>query len=77
MVTRTFSKAYGLAGLRVGYAFAHPSVADVMNRVLRSYGGVTEVEFAWADDESEDPTVVYQRTDIYRKGGIVDRKSVV
>jgi len=46
-------------------------VADVMNRVLKAYGGVTEVEFAWADDEAEDPTVVYQRTDVYRKGGIL------
>jgi histidinol-phosphate aminotransferase len=30
VVTRTFSKAYGLAGLRVGYAIAHPSVPDVI-----------------------------------------------
>jgi histidinol-phosphate aminotransferase len=37
IVTRTFSKAYGLAGLRVGYAFAHPSVADVMNRVRQPF----------------------------------------
>ena len=37
VVTRTFSKAYGLAGLRVGYALAHPSVADVMNRVRQPF----------------------------------------
>jgi histidinol-phosphate aminotransferase len=37
IVTRTFSKAYGLAGLRVGYAFAHASVADVMNRVRQPF----------------------------------------
>jgi len=37
VVTRTFSKAYGLAGLRVGYAFAHPSVADIMNRVRQPF----------------------------------------
>ncbi len=37
VVTRTFSKAYGLAGLRVGYAIAHPSVADVMNRVRQPF----------------------------------------
>jgi histidinol-phosphate aminotransferase len=37
IVTRTFSKAYGLAGLRVGYALAHPSVADVMNRVRQPF----------------------------------------
>lgn len=33
IVTRTFSKAYGLAGLRVGYALAHEAVADLLNRV--------------------------------------------
>ena len=37
VVTRTFSKAYGLAGLRVGFALAHPSVADVMNRVRQPF----------------------------------------
>jgi histidinol-phosphate aminotransferase len=37
VVTRTFSKAYGLAGLRVGYALAHPSVADIMNRVRQPF----------------------------------------
>jgi histidinol-phosphate aminotransferase len=37
VVTRTFSKAYGLAGLRVGYAVAHASVADVMNRVRQPF----------------------------------------
>jgi histidinol-phosphate aminotransferase len=30
---RTFSKAYGLAGARVGYAISHPEVADVLNRL--------------------------------------------
>ena len=33
MVTRTFSKAYGLASLRVGWAFCPESVADALNRV--------------------------------------------
>ena len=37
VVPRTFSKAYGLAGLRVGYALAHASVADVMNRVRQPF----------------------------------------
>ena len=37
ILTRTFSKAYGLAGLRVGYALAHPSVADLMNRVRQPF----------------------------------------
>lgn len=33
VVTRTFSKAYGLAGLRVGFAVAHPDVCELLNRV--------------------------------------------
>ena len=37
VITRTFSKAYGLAGLRVGYALAQASVADVMNRVRQPF----------------------------------------
>ena len=37
VVTRTFSKAYGLAGLRVGYALSHPAVADVLNRVRQPF----------------------------------------
>ncbi len=37
VVTRTFSKAYGLAGLRVGYAISHPDVADILNRVRQPF----------------------------------------
>lgn len=33
IVTRTFSKAHGLAALRVGYALSDPRVADLLNRV--------------------------------------------
>lgn len=33
VVTRTFSKAYGLAGLRIGYSVSHPDIADLLNRV--------------------------------------------
>jgi histidinol-phosphate aminotransferase len=37
VVSRTLSKAYGLAGLRVGYAIADPAVAEVMNRVRQPF----------------------------------------
>ena len=37
LISRTFSKAYGLAGLRVGYGLAHPQVADLMNRVRQPF----------------------------------------
>jgi histidinol-phosphate aminotransferase len=37
IVLRTFSKIYGLAGLRVGYAVANPAVVDLINRVGRTF----------------------------------------
>ena len=37
VVTRTFSKAFGLAGLRIGYAVSDPQVADVLNRVRQPF----------------------------------------
>jgi len=37
VVSRTFSKAYGLAGLRVGYALTSRMVADMMNRVRQPF----------------------------------------
>ncbi|UCV10600.1 histidinol-phosphate transaminase [Dechloromonas denitrificans] len=37
VVTRTFSKIFGLAGLRVGYALASAEIADLMNRVRQPF----------------------------------------
>ncbi|MGF1643219.1 MAG: histidinol-phosphate transaminase [Thiotrichales bacterium] len=37
VVTRTFSKIHGLAGLRVGYALSHPDVANLLNRVRQPF----------------------------------------
>jgi histidinol-phosphate aminotransferase len=37
ILTRTFSKAYGLAGLRVGYALTQPALADLLNRVRQPF----------------------------------------
>lgn len=37
VVTRTFSKAYGLAGLRVGYSVSNPQIADALNRVRQPF----------------------------------------
>ncbi|MBY6153690.1 pyridoxal phosphate-dependent aminotransferase [Vannielia litorea] len=35
---RTFSKAYGLAGLRVGYAVGHPELIDAFNKIRNHFG---------------------------------------
>ncbi len=37
LVSRTFSKAYGLAGLRVGYGIAQPELTDLLNRVRQPF----------------------------------------
>ena len=55
VVTRTFSKAYALAGLRVGYAVAHPGLVAVMERVRESFNvnlaGLAAAEAALGDTE--------------------------
>lgn len=37
IICRTLSKAYGLAGLRIGYAVSHPEIADLLNRVRQPF----------------------------------------
>jgi histidinol-phosphate aminotransferase len=37
VISRTFSKAYGLAGLRIGFGLCHAQVADMMNRVRQPF----------------------------------------
>jgi len=37
IITRTFSKAYGLAGLRIGYGLSCPEMADILNRVRQPF----------------------------------------
>ena len=41
LITRTFSKAYGLAGLRVGYGLSNPEMADILNRVRQPFNNNT------------------------------------
>ena len=37
VITRTFSKVYGMAGLRIGYALTSAAIADLMNRVRQPF----------------------------------------
>lgn len=37
IITRTFSKVYGLAGLRIGYALASAEIIDLMNRLRQPF----------------------------------------
>ncbi len=37
VITRSFSKAFGLAGLRIGYSVSHATVAELLNRVRQPF----------------------------------------
>lgn len=55
VITRTFSKAYALAGLRIGYALAHPTVVAVLERMRESFNvnalGLVAAEAALLDQD--------------------------
>ncbi len=67
IISRTFSKAYGLAGLRVGYAFADVQVADMMNRVRQPFN-VNSVAQAAAVAALQDEDFVRRTNELNRRG---------
>jgi len=67
IISRTFSKAYGLAGLRVGYALANPQVADMMNRVRQPFN-VNSVAQAAAVAALRDEAFVRQTHELNQRG---------
>ena len=67
IITRTFSKAYGLAGLRVGYAFAHAGVADLMNRVRQPFN-VNSISLAAASAALDDREFVRRGFELNQSG---------
>ena len=67
VVTRTFSKIYGLAGLRVGYALAAPDVADLMNRVRQPFN-VNNLALAAAVAALDDHLFVADSYELNRRG---------
>ncbi len=80
LITRTFSKVYGLAGVRVGYGLAHPDVANLMNRVRQPFNvnsiGLAGALAALDDHEfvqrsyAQNRAGMMQLTDGFRKLGI-------
>lgn len=67
IVTRTFSKAYGLAALRVGYAISDPQIADVLNRVRQPFN-VNSLALAAAVASLEDTTYLAESRRANREG---------
>jgi histidinol-phosphate aminotransferase len=66
VVVRTFSKAYGLAGLRVGYSLSHPGVAALLNRVRQPFNvnliALAAARAALDDSEHLQKTLATNRT---------------
>lgn len=67
IVTRTFSKIYGLAGLRVGYAVSNPVIADLLNRVRQPFN-VNSLALAAAQAALADDTFLQHSVDTNAAG---------
>ena len=63
VITRTFSKIYGLAGLRLGYALAHESVADLLNRVRQPFNA-NSIALAAAEAALDDEAFVRRSREV-------------
>lgn len=67
IVAHTFSKAYGLAGLRVGYAVASPEITHLINRVRQPFN-VNSVALAAAEAALNDNVHLSRSIDVNRAG---------
>ncbi len=67
IVTRTFSKAYGLAGLRVGFAVSSPEIGDLLNRVRQPFN-VNSVALAAATAALDDRDHLARSVSLNRQG---------
>jgi histidinol-phosphate aminotransferase len=67
IVLRTFSKVYGLAGLRIGYGVAHPAIIDLLNRLRAPFNVNTLAQVA-ALAAIEDDAHVERTRQVNREG---------
>jgi histidinol-phosphate aminotransferase len=67
MVSRTLAKAYGLAGLRVGFGLASPAVIDLLNRVRQPFN-VNSVAQAGAVAVLDDPAFLERSFEVNEAG---------
>jgi histidinol-phosphate aminotransferase len=67
VIVRTFSKVYGLAGLRVGYGLMHPAVADLLNRVRQPFN-VNNLALAAAAAALTDDVFIQKSFNLNRDG---------
>jgi histidinol-phosphate aminotransferase len=67
VITRTFSKVYGLASLRVGYSVSHPDIADLMNRIRQPFN-VNAMSLAAAEAALRDQEHVRRCVELNTRG---------
>ena len=67
IVTRTFSKIYGIAGLRIGYSVSSPELCDLFNRVRQPFNGNT-LALAAAQAALDDEAFVEQSRSTNQEG---------
>jgi len=67
IVTRTFSKAYGLAGLRVGFGISNCEIADLLNRVRQPFN-VNSLALAAATAALDDQEHIRQSVLLNKQG---------
>lgn len=67
IVTRTFSKAYGLAALRVGYSISSPEICDLLNRVRAPFN-VNSLALAGAIAALDDQDYIERSRVVNRSG---------
>ncbi|MBL8447386.1 MAG: histidinol-phosphate transaminase [Zoogloeaceae bacterium] len=67
LISRTFSKAYGLAGLRVGYGLGHPEVIDLLNRVRQPFN-VSVLGLVAAEASLDDLEFIAKSAELNRRG---------
>lgn len=67
LVMRTFSKTYGLAGIRLGYAVGQPDLLNLLNKFRQPFN-VTAMALAAAEAALDDDAYVEQTRELVREG---------
>jgi histidinol-phosphate aminotransferase len=77
LVTRTFSKIYGLASFRVGYGMANPDLAEILNRVRQPFNvnsyGLVAAGAALSDDAFVEASVRVNKSGMRQLVSVAER----
>lgn len=80
VIVRTFSKAYGLAGLRVGYSISHPEIANLLNRVRQPFNvnslALIAATTALTDSQYIEKSIAFNRTEMQQMTESFDKMGV-